>query len=234
MRTTHPRSAYQAHRRTTTEPTDARYLDLPTQTLSLWRRLGLLGLAMMIGFTGWYLHISGGRGGRPIATELSAQEKALVTPPATQNQADESMKSNAADSNLQPRGWTSEADGVVPAVQRSGAESTGPTRIEGGDAPVEVVSRFYRALSAADGKSAAALIVSAKRGIGPFNESSMSKFYGSFKEPLFVRSIRQIDSDTVEVRYRYRASRTACEGVARVKTERVLQQTLIQSVQANC
>src|SRR5215216_4086612 len=57
MRTSGAGSTRQAHG-TATEPTDIQYLDLPAATLSIWRRLGLVGLAMMIGFTGWYLHVT--------------------------------------------------------------------------------------------------------------------------------------------------------------------------------
>jgi hypothetical protein len=163
-----------------------------------------------------------------------AMANAPTTPPPAPIEIAETTKRDAAPPRLPPRSSTPVASGVAPAVQRKGAESIAPARIETGDEPLQVVAKFYRALSVADGKSAAAVIVPAKRGIGPYNESRMSKFYGSFEEPLLVRSIRQIDDDTVEARYRYRVSRTACEGVAQVKTERVLQQTLIRSIRANC
>jgi hypothetical protein len=62
----------------------------------------------------------------------------------------------------------------------------------------------------------------------------MTQFYGSFNEPLEVRSIRQIDAQAVEARYTYRATRTVCEGVALVRTERIGGQTVIRSIRANC
>lgn len=42
------------------------------------------------------------------------------------------------------------------------------------DQQVQAVEKFYRALSAADGKKAAAIVIPAKRGIGPFNEAPIS------------------------------------------------------------
>jgi hypothetical protein len=102
------------------------------------------------------------------------------------------------------------------------------------DASVEAVAKFYRALSLADGEAAAAIVVPAKRGVGPFHEASMSRFYRSLKEPLVVRSIRAIGENRVEARYRYRATKTPCEGLAIVETQSIRQQTLIRSIRANC
>lgn len=102
------------------------------------------------------------------------------------------------------------------------------------DASVEAVAKFYRALSRADGEAAAAIVVPAKRGVGPFHEANMSRFYRSLREPLVVRSIRAIDENRVEAKYRYRATKTPCEGLAIVETQSVHQQTLIRSIRANC
>jgi hypothetical protein len=103
-----------------------------------------------------------------------------------------------------------------------------------GDPSVQAVASFYGALAAADGKSASAFVIPAKRGIGPFNDASMSKFYASFKEPLRVRSVRKVDKNLVEARYSYRVARTHCNGTALVETESVRGQTLIRSIRANC
>ncbi|MDM0109954.1 hypothetical protein QTH97_33945 [Variovorax sp. J22R24] len=96
------------------------------------------------------------------------------------------------------------------------------------------MERFYRALSAADGRSAAAFVIPAKRGIGPFNEINISRFYGSFQRPLQIRSIRPIDASLVEAKYSYRVSRTTCEGTAIVETERIGRETFIRRIRANC
>jgi hypothetical protein len=102
------------------------------------------------------------------------------------------------------------------------------------DQHVQAVEKFYRALSAADGKKAAAIDIPAKRGIGPFDEANISRFYGSFQRPLLFRSIRPIDARLVEAKYSYRVSTTTCEGTAIVETQRVSQETLTRSIRANC
>jgi hypothetical protein len=59
--------------------------------------------------------------------------------------------------------------------------------------PVSAVTRFYNALGAADGSTAAALIVPEKPGIGPFNEANMANFFGNMREPLQLQSVRQFE-----------------------------------------
>jgi hypothetical protein len=62
----------------------------------------------------------------------------------------------------------------------------------------------------------------------------MSRFYGTMSQPLSIRSVRQIESDRLEVRYSYRVTKTTCEGTALVTTEAIGPRTLIRSIQANC
>ena len=100
--------------------------------------------------------------------------------------------------------------------------------------PVLAVTRFYKALSQADGNAASALVVPEKRGIGPFNEKNISSFFGSMIEPLTVQSIERTSKDTVQIRYTYRVTKTQCVGIANVRTEYVLGNTLIQGIKANC
>ncbi len=100
--------------------------------------------------------------------------------------------------------------------------------------PAEAVEKFYRALSLGDGEAAAGLVTPEKRGAGPFNASNMTAFYRSFKEPLAVRSVRQIDANLVEAKYSYRVSKTQCHGTAIVSTERVSDRMLIRKIRANC
>ncbi|MCP9233748.1 hypothetical protein NMG46_26640 [Mesorhizobium sp. LMG 17147] len=47
--------------------------------------------------------------------------------------------------------------------------------------PMKAVAAFYHALSNADGVSAVALVIPEKRGIGPFNETSIHSFFGGFR-----------------------------------------------------
>lgn len=100
--------------------------------------------------------------------------------------------------------------------------------------PILAVTRFYRALSEADGNAASALVVPEKRGIGPFNEKNIASFFGAMREPLVVHSIEKISSDSVQVRYTYRYTKSQCIGTAMVRTEYVLGNTLIQGIKANC
>jgi hypothetical protein len=101
--------------------------------------------------------------------------------------------------------------------------------------PVSAVTRFYRALGAADGDTAAALVVPEKRGIGPFNELNMARFFGNMREPLQLRSVRPSGSDLVVAEYRYvYANGKVCNGQAEVTTAFVFGNTFIQGIKANC
>ena len=101
--------------------------------------------------------------------------------------------------------------------------------------PVSAVTRFYRALGAADGDTAAALVVPEKRGIGPFNERNMASFFGNMREPLQLRSVRPSGSDLVVAEYRYvYANGKVCNGQAEVATAFVFGNTFIKGIKANC
>jgi hypothetical protein len=184
---------------------------LPAETLRFWLRLGLPVLAMMIGFVGWYVYITYKATGPPVMVTVTAAEPA---PSPSPSPASVPIASPAA-----------------PLAPDPATEIPNPTR---SDASVETVAKFYRALSAADGAAAAALVIPAKRGRGPFREEKIASFYGSFREPLAIRSIRAIDENLVEARYRYRATKTPCDGTAIVETVSDRQQTLIRSIRANC
>lgn len=180
---------------------------LPAETPWFWLRLGLAVLALMMGFMGWYAYI--------IHKDTSPLLADKATAPSP-SPSPASVPIATSGAPLSPA--------LPPEIPR-------PTR---SDASVEAVAKFYRALSAADGAGAAALVIPAKRGRGPFQEDKMSNFYGSLQEPLAIRSIRAVDGNHVEAKYRYRATRTPCEGTAIVETESVRQQTLIRSIRANC
>lgn len=100
--------------------------------------------------------------------------------------------------------------------------------------PVTAATRFYKALRAADGNAAAALVVPEKRGIGSFNERNISSFYGGLKEPLTVESIELVSGDAVQVKHSYRFTKTRCAGIATVSTEYLMGNTLIKGIKANC
>lgn len=190
---------------------------LPSDTWAFWLRLAAAGLLMMVGFFAWYLYVTR-QPAAPLPTyavETPALAAAAGAPAAVV-----AAPADAAHA-LTPAG---------PAVESEPASALPATT----DAPVQVVEKFYRALAAGDGRAAAAIVVPAKRGRGPFNEADMSRFYGSFEEPLSLRSIRPIDERRVEARYSYRVSRSTCEGRAIVETERVAREVLIRRIRANC
>ncbi len=103
--------------------------------------------------------------------------------------------------------------------------------------PVDTVTKFYNALSAADGNTAAAFVIPEKRGIGPFNEVNIARFFGNMKEPLRLISAVQATATLVRVQYHYvHASGRICNGAAEVTTEYSFGKTLIQKIRAlnNC
>src|SRR5690606_8379285 len=109
--------------------------------------------------------------------------------------------------NAPPQGMTrldrarAAAVGITYENHREAMAVPMPSKAPVADSPVDVVARFYQALSKGDGEMAAALVTPAKRGIGPFNELNISSFFRSLPSPLTVSSIRQTSSDVVEVRY---------------------------------
>lgn len=98
--------------------------------------------------------------------------------------------------------------------------------------PVSAVTRFYNALGAADGDTAAALVVPEKRGIGPFNEIGMSNFFGNMREPLRLKSVpRRIGTDLVLAQYHYvYGNGRVCDTEAQVTTAYQFGKTFIQGI----
>jgi hypothetical protein len=103
--------------------------------------------------------------------------------------------------------------------------------------PIGTVTNFYNALAAADGNTAAAFVIPEKRGVGPFNESNIAKFFGNMREPLRLISVTQLTATSVGVEYRYvYANGKICNGRSEVTTEYDFGKTLIQGIRAlnNC
>jgi hypothetical protein len=98
--------------------------------------------------------------------------------------------------------------------------------------PVSAVTRFYQALGAADGDTAAALVIPEKRGIRPFNELEMAKFFGDMREPLRLRSAPLLlGPDLVQVEYRYvHRSGRVCNTGAKVTTKYLFGKTFIEKI----
>lgn len=98
----------------------------------------------------------------------------------------------------------------------------------------EVVKGFYHALSIADGDLAAAYIIPEKRGVGPFNQTNIYKFYSSLRNPLKVDSITQINPNQFQVDYQYTLTKTHCKTSATVTTRIQNGYTLIEAIKAKC
>lgn len=98
----------------------------------------------------------------------------------------------------------------------------------------DVVSGFYSALSNADGDLAAAYVIPEKRGIGPFNQLNIYKFYSSLKQPLVVHNITQVNESQFRVNYSFVKTKSQCNGNALVTVKNRNGYYLIQSIKANC
>ncbi len=99
--------------------------------------------------------------------------------------------------------------------------------------PISVATKFYTALSAADGEAAASLVVPEKRGKGPFNEKSIHAFYGSMSAKLKLTATSLSGQDTVRVSYEYRTELgRQCRGRADVQTVYAYGRTLISRIKA--
>jgi hypothetical protein len=142
-------------------------------------------------------------------------------------------------------GWLSESTAReigldVVWVGLSGTSSTTPPPGTGVSPkpydPVSAVTRFYQALGDADGDTAAALVIPEKRGIGPFNEINMAKFFGNMREPLRLVSVPlRKGPDLVWAQYRWVAnSGRVCNETAKVTTKYAFGRTFIQGIQAKC
>ncbi|MDM0050407.1 hypothetical protein [Variovorax sp. J22R115] len=222
---------------------------LPSETKAFWLQLGALGVVMAIGFVGWFQHVvekpsAPARGTLVQTPEAPAPSKEVASsipppPPVVPRRASPPPVS-AYVPTPEPRGAVASLPGApVPDVREQvvkppAADTVVSPRELSRDPEIQAVESFYRALSAADGMTAAAFVIPEKRGLGPFNAANISRFYGSFDRPLLIRSIRSINASLVEAKYSYRVSRTTCEGTAIVETERVGQETLIRRIHANC
>jgi hypothetical protein len=99
--------------------------------------------------------------------------------------------------------------------------------------PMSAVTRFYGALSRADGEAAAAMVVPEKRGRGPFNEASIHAFYSAMSQPLTLRATDRMSGDIVRVSYQYvTLAGRACKGRAEVQTVHAYDRTLISRIKA--
>lgn len=184
------------------------------------RRLVVGCLLLAIGFMAWYLYVT-----RTVdAVAVPARDGPIALQPAFQ-----------AIGSLEPQ--LDALPGVSAGARAAAARTAGTARVAAAapvDDAAETVARFYRALSAGDGATAAGYVTPAKRGQGPLSGAAMTAFYGGLAEPLAIRSVRQLEADVVEARYSYRATRTLCEGRALITMESPAPGATIRSISANC
>jgi len=192
----------------------------------IWlRRLIVGGLLLMGLFLAWYLMIirpSPVPAAGPARTSVVQQQPAFVQ-----------LAPFEPEANALP-GVSDAARNAAARSADARANDGGLTRVLPPGSAEETVARFYQALSSGDGNKAAALVIASKRTRGPLSGDAMSAFYGSLREPLLLRSVRQIDEGVVEARYHYKATRTACEGRALVTMALAEFPGSIRSIAANC
>jgi hypothetical protein len=192
----------------------------------VWLRGLFLGGALLMGlFLAWY--------GQVVAPGVTLPAGPARTAVVQQQPAFMQLGPFDQDANALP--------GVSNAAKAAAARSADAQAIERSPSAVlspgsaeETVMRFYMALSTGNGAAAASLVIPSKRTQGPLSGDAMSAFYGSLREPLILRSVRQVDENVVEARYAYRASRTACDGRALVTLTSAGHPAAIRSIAANC
>jgi hypothetical protein len=110
------------------------------------------------------------------------------------------------------------------------ASDTDPTETYG--TAMTTVQAFYLALSVGSGEEAARFVIPEKRGKGPLSAQEMGRFYGSLVEPLSVIDVSPIGPSEFRVRYTFATKRNRCDGVAIVRTTRIGDDNLIESIKA--
>ncbi|MET0544431.1 MAG: hypothetical protein ABWZ88_22035 [Variovorax sp.] len=211
-----------------------------------WVWLGAGALILIAAFMAWFFLVvrpagdSGERGRSPavVATTPPATPPALASAGDTQHVDDRPAATPTAQP-VPPAPTVATpapipADASAPPPLQRVAPAALPASVPASEASARTVEKFYIALSIGDGSAAAALVTPAKRGTGPFSEAGMSRFYRSLRDPLALRSVRPLGAGRVEARYRYRATKSTCEGTAVVQTEVIGDKTLIRSIRANC
>ncbi|RYF33858.1 MAG: hypothetical protein EOO26_06620 [Comamonadaceae bacterium] len=193
--------------------------------VDILRPLVVGGLLIMLAFIAWYLHVR--RDAVPVPAQTAAAAAETTAPVVMQQPAFQQI----APFNTDLRALAP----VSPTAQAAAARTTGLlARPDAAGDATEIVSRFYRALAAGDGRTAAEFVIDAKRAQGPLSGGAMSTFYRSLAEPLRLQSIRQVDAQIVEARYTYRATKTRCQGRALLTMDSPAPAARIRSISANC
>jgi hypothetical protein len=128
---------------------------------------------------------------------------------------------------------TSDQVGIDVSALENTPQQAVPSPKPGVYDPLKAVTAFYSALGAADGETAAALVVPDKRGKGPFNEANIHQFFGGLSQPLQLRGTVLETKDNVEATYQYaKADGSACHGKSLVRTTFAYGTTLIAGIRA--
>jgi hypothetical protein len=99
--------------------------------------------------------------------------------------------------------------------------------------PILAVTRFYGALSMANGETAAAMVIPEKRGRGAFNEVNIHAFYSAMSKPLKLESVKLLSKDVIRVNYHYvTTGGRECKGRADVTTVSVYDRILISRIKS--
>jgi hypothetical protein len=99
---------------------------------------------------------------------------------------------------------------------------------------LNTVRAFYAAISRADGVAAVALMIPEKRGTKSFDPAETTKFWSDVRQ-FEVQSIDALADDSIVVTYKYTGPKAnPCAAIARIKTVRRGDSTLIESISATC
>lgn len=97
----------------------------------------------------------------------------------------------------------------------------------------DVVTAFYRALGAGDGRAASGFVIPEKRSRGPLSADEMSRYFGSLSRPLRLERVEPVGSNLFAVRYSYEIGNRYCAGAASVTVTAAGAATLIESIAAD-
>ena len=98
---------------------------------------------------------------------------------------------------------------------------------------LQIVKQFYDALRSADGTRASSLVISEKRGTGPFSAEAISRFYSGLAEPLRLVNVTPSGLGAVLAEYTYvLSSGRRCDGRSIVYLTTRAGGMLIERIQA--
>lgn len=210
--------------------------------IPLLAMLALLALLAVIG----YLSSQGGSDNDRSAREDAETSEGAEVPadaereypgmsaPEAQVERPEVQVASTEETESPESSGAAEAEGPEPADAKpavpepADAEPAAPADETNALATVRA---FYGALSEGDGAAAAQWVIPAKRASGPLSAGQLDRYFSSFRRPLRVRRVAQVDADTVRVAYDYvLADGRLCRGQASVDVVRSGERTLVRGI----